>query len=600
MADAMAPWGQATGAPWLGQGAGIAGDPVAVASGSALVFASGRLDNRDELCAALRIDGRRRSSISTGELMAAAYERWADDAPRRILGDWALAAYHPAERRLVLARDHYGQTGLYYHHDGSSFALASTLNGLLALPHVPRRLNELHLAQHLAAWPADGAATLYEGVQRLPPAHVLTVDAGAVRTQEYWRPEDAPDVRLSSDSAYAEQFVELFAAAVRTRLPPDGPAGCTLSAGLDSSAVTALAARDATARGRGLTALTAVPAYPEVARALPDALVDEWDGAALVAAAHPGVEHVRVTGRNVTPLEANARAHNIHGEIPGSAPNRPWMLALLAEAQRRGLSVVLTGQAGNGGVSWPGEEGVALRRLLAGDPRGALQAVVARRRAGAGWPLAVRRELGGPAKRRLAGELTRRRRRSLGGSLVAPSLAARVGLVERMRANGFDSWRAPATAEERRLATLLPGLTPVGAIWRELGAAYGLDVRDPTADVRLLEFCFGIPPEQFIHGAQDRWLIRRALEGLVPPEVLWNRRRGVQGADLAFRLRADAAAVAAALERAEGSELVRSCLDMEGLRVAWETVRGDSDGAAPAAATHVIAGLDAAMFLRRF
>lgn len=610
MAQPMAHWGPDGGGRWR-EGPAAFGQliahrtpnalhedgPVTVAGGTVVVTAAGRLDNRDELRAELRA----KPATADGRLIALAYERWGQDAVRHLLGDWAFAAYHPRERRLVLARDHYGQTALYHHHDRGTFAFASSLKGLLALPHVPRRLNELRLAQHLAVWATDGAATMYEGVQRLPPAHVLTFDDGSVRTREYWRPEDAPDVRLGSDAAYVEQFVELFAAAVRTRLPPDADAASTLSSGLDSGAVTALAAREAAVRGRGLTALTAVPAYPEVARARPDMLVDEWPGAALVASAYSNVEHVRVTGRDITPLEANARSHEIHEQLAGAAPNRPWVLALLAEVQRRGLGVLLTGQTGNAGVSWRGEEGVALRRLVAGDAGGAMRALAARRRAGVGWPLAIRRELVGPVRRRLTFEVRRwRYQRALAGRLIAPSLVDRLNLVERMRASGWDPWFARATAEEFRLAILLPGLTPVGGIWHELGAAHGLDVFDPTVDVRLLEFCLGIPPEQFVHGPHDRWLIRRGLEGLVPAEVRWNRRRGEQGADLAFRLSHDAAAVTATLERIDASALVRSCLDMDALWSAWKEVRSDPAAASAAASVHVMAGLDAGVFLLRF
>lgn len=610
MAQPMAHWGPDGGGTWCDGHAGLGllvahqtpnavheDGPRAVAGGTVMITAAGRLDNRAELSAALRVI----PATADGRLIALAYERWGEDAVRHLLGDWAFAAYHPGERRLVLARDHYGQTALYHHRAGGTFAFASSLNALLALPHVPRRLNELRLAQHLAFWATDGAATMYEGVQRVPPAHVLTFGDRAATMREYWRPEDAPDVRLGSDAAYVEHFVELFARAVRTRLPRDTAAACTLSSGLDSGAVTALAAREAAARGRRLTALTAVPAYPEIAAARPGMLVDEWPGAALVAATYSNVEHVRVTGRDITPLEANARSHEIHGQIAGAAPNRPWILALLAEVQRRGLGVLLTGQNGNASVSWRGEEGVALRRLAAGDARGAMRAIAARRRAGVGWPLAIRRELVGPIRRRLTLELKRRaHQRALAGRLIAPSLADRLGLVERMRASGFDPWLARATAEEFRLASLLPGVTPVGGIWHELGAAHGLDVFDPTADVRVLEFCLGVPPEQYIHGTHDRWLIRRGLAGLLPAEVRWNRQRGEQGADLAFRLSDDAAAVSATLERIGASALVQSCLDMDALCSAWDVVRSNPASASTASATHVMAGLDAGVFLLRF
>ncbi|HEX2087348.1 MAG TPA: asparagine synthase-related protein [Solirubrobacteraceae bacterium] len=607
MAEPLRHWGPDGGGTWREGAAGLGqlvlhttpesvreAGPVTVAGGSAVVTAAARLDNREELCRELRIE----AGAPDGAVVAAAYERWGEGVVRRILGDWAFAAWHPADRRLVLARDHYGTTALYHHFDGTTFAFASGQRALLALPHVPGRLDELGLAQYLAAWPADGTATLYAGLARLPPAHLLVLDGGRAATHEYWRPEEAPDVRLPSDDAYVERFLELFAAAVRTRLRSTGPVGSTLSSGLDSSAVTTLAARES---GGAITALTAVPAHPEVAARVPDRVTDEWPAAARVAAL-AGVAHVAVDGSTVTPLEAIERWQQRHEEPIAAVPNLPWLLDLLETSARRGLRVLLTGQAGNGGVSWPGEEGVAFRRLLAGDARGAMRALAARRRAGVGWPLALRRELVGPARRRAAGELARWRRRRpdrIVGPLIEPSFARRLDLAGRMRASGWDPAGARLAGEAWRLATLLPGVMPAGAQWHEMGAAHGLDVRDPTADVRLLEFCFGVPPDQFVRGDRDRWLLRRALTGLVPPDVQWGRRRGVQGGDIAFRLRADEAAVTAAIDRLARSATVRDHLSVGTVRTAWDEVRRDRDAPALQAAATVCAGLTAGHVLLR-
>jgi asparagine synthase (glutamine-hydrolysing) len=608
MAEAMAHWGPDGGGVWSDGPAGLGqlvlatareavheAGPIAVAGGAAIVTAAARLDNHGDLCGELGLE----RDAADGRVVAAAYERWGGEAVRRLYGDWAFAAWHPCERRLVLARDHYGNTALYHHFDGTTFAFASSQHALLALPHVPRRLDELRLAQYLAAWLDDGVGTLHAGIERLPPAHRLRVDRGRLTRDEYWRPEEAPAVRLPSDEAYVERFLELFTAAVCARARTSAGVGSTLSAGLDSVAVTALAARHA---GSPITGLTAVPAHPEVAAALPGRLVDEWPAAATVAA-HAGVPHVPVAARGVTPLQAIERWQERQEERAAGIPNLPWIVDLLETCDRLGLRVLLTGQAGNGGISWPGEEGAAFHRLAAGDVRGAMRALVARRRAGVGWPLALRRELAGPVRRRAAGELARRRRRRadrLVGGLIEPSFARRVGLAERMRAAGYDPTGARLRGQAWRLATLRPGAMPVGALWHEAGAAHGLDVRDPTADARLLEFCFGVPPDQFVRGDRDRWLMRRALSGLVPPEVQWNRRRGVQGADIAFRLRADAAAVGAAVSRLERSDIVRAYLDVGAIRRAWEEIRLHQNGAALTAGAIVSVGLDAGLFLSRY
>lgn len=590
----MAYWGPDGGGTWREGGAGLGqlvafrtpedeheGGPLRLTSGT-VVTPAGRLDNREELCRELAVPEQDRARTSDGRLAALAYERWGEQAFLRLLGDWALAAWHPRERRLVLARDHYGQTALYYHRSGDSLAFASSLKGVLALPQVPRRLNELQLARSLVLDIADGAATMYEGVRRLPTAHAVSFDPSGLRTREYWSLMDVPEVRLASDGEYVERLLELLGAAVRTRLRSRGPLATTLSAGLDSSAVTALAARELD--GAPLTAYTARPAYPEVAAEMPDALVDEWPGARLVAARYPNIEHVPVDGRDVTPLEAIEHSLAVHDEPEQAVPNLPWVRGLLDAAREGGARVLLTGQHGNGSVSWPGDARRVIHALAAGEPRSAARGLRHLSRASRyGWAGAIWHGLILPIRSLAAAEWMRRaptRKPGWRSSVIAPHFAERIGLRDAVRENGWDPEFTRAGPRERRLSYLLPGKLPTGAWWHQRSAAQAIEMRDPTTDVRVLEFCVGTPDEQFARDGHHRWLIRRALARLVPAEVAWNTRRGAQGADIAYRLRADATAVSAAVERVTASDAAREYIDVRTLRGSWDRIAaGGSDGA---------------------
>jgi asparagine synthase (glutamine-hydrolysing) len=592
MREPMAYWGPDGGGTWREGGAGFGqlvalrtpedsyeDGPVRLANG-AVVTPAARLDNRDELLRELGVPAAERPTTSDGRVVALAYERWGAAAPARLLGDWAFAAWDPGERRLVLARDHYGLTALYWHRDGDTLAFASSLKGLFALPDVPRRLDELQLARSLVLEVADGAATMYAGIRRLPAAHALTFTAAGVTTREHWSLLDAPEVRLASDDEYVERLLELLGAAVRSRLRARGPLAATLSAGLDSGAVTALAAREL--GGAPLAAYTARPAYPEVAADVPGALVDEWGGAELVARHYPNVDHVAVDGRHVTPLAAIEHSLATHDEPEHAVPNLPWVRSLLDTARDRGARVLLTGQAGNGGVSWPGDRQRVLSALAAGELRPAgrrlrhLNSASRYGPAGAVWHGLVL-----PLRARVSAERMRRDPTLRPGwqqSVIAPAFAERIGLLGSMRESAWDPELTLAAPRERRLGYLLPGLLPTGAWWHQRSAAQGIEMRDPTADVRVLEFCVGVPDEQFAAEGHDRWLIRRAVARLAPPAVAWSTRRGAQGADIAYRLRADAAAVSAAVERIAASEAAREHLDVAALERSWRAVAaGGSD-----------------------
>ncbi|HEX8083896.1 MAG TPA: asparagine synthase-related protein [Solirubrobacteraceae bacterium] len=583
----MAYWGPDGGGTWRDGGAGLGQlvaratpedeherGPVALPAGT-VVTPAGRLDNRDELCAELGVPAVERASTPDGRIIALAYGRWGEDAPRRLLGDWAFAAWHPRERRLVLARDHYGQTALYYHRSGPSLAFASSLKGLLALPEVPRRLDELQLARLAIVWPGDGSATMYEGVERLPPAHTLAFDRAGVRRREFWHPRDAPAVRLASDEEYLERFLDVFAAAVRARLRASGPVATMLSAGLDSAAVTALAARELD--GRPLTAYTGRPAYPEVAGEMPGVLVDEWQGAELVANRYRNVRHVASFGKGKSPVEAMARSVWAHEEPEHSAANLAWTQALLEQARAAGDRVLLSGQMGNCAVSWDGDDAPVLTALAARDARGVARALRHARDLGrGGWAGGVLRGVVRPLRRRVERERIRRDPRRFSGwaaAPLAPAFVERIRLRERARAAGWDPAGARATLHQRRLECLLPGTHVIGAWWHENMAAHGLDARDPTVDVRLLELCFGLPDEQFASGGQDRRIMRRAVERLGHPEAARNRRRGAQAADAAHRLRADAARVDGFLADLRSSDVASDYLDLARMERDWRAVR---------------------------
>jgi len=97
------------------------------------------------------------------------------------------------------------------------------MGGLLALPEVPREIDEIRLTQLLAIWWEEGARTIFREVFRLPPAHCLVAGPEGVRLRRYWRLEDAPQVRLGSDGEYVEAFLDIYGEAVRRGSVPRDP-----------------------------------------------------------------------------------------------------------------------------------------------------------------------------------------------------------------------------------------------------------------------------------------------------------------------------------------------------------------------------------------
>jgi asparagine synthase (glutamine-hydrolysing) len=209
------------------------------AAGAVAVF-DGRLDDRDELLAALGPSAGVGPASPDPALVLAAYRAFGGRFAERLKGDFALALYDPARQRLLLARDAVGVRPLYYCRAGAAFLFASEVKALLAHPRVRARPNDDLLADYVfAGLPGldDEGLTFFEGIHSVPPAHVAEVTPRGATVRRYWDFEPSPPTPTKSFPEYAEAFRHHFEKAVRRRLRSAMPVGFTVSGGLDSSAI---------------------------------------------------------------------------------------------------------------------------------------------------------------------------------------------------------------------------------------------------------------------------------------------------------------------------------------------------------------------------
>jgi asparagine synthase (glutamine-hydrolysing) len=209
------------------------------------------------------------------------------------------------------------------------------------------------VARVLLCWPASsGADTVRVGVQRLPPAHCLHLEDGRLHQRQYWFLERTPPLAIRDQREAVEGFLEVFEEAVACRLRRDdgGKVASTLSAGLDSGAISVTAAGQLAQRGERLQAFTAVPSGDVTALA-GDRLGNEWPLAAAAARGQGQMDHHAVTAEALLPLGGFRQALAIHGEPLHAAANMDWLICLNRAAVAQGCTVLLIGQSGNGGMA---------------------------------------------------------------------------------------------------------------------------------------------------------------------------------------------------------------------------------------------------------
>jgi len=525
--------------------------------------AEARIDNRDELCDIFDIARIDRHQTSDGDLIIKAYLKWGEECPDHLLGDWAFAVWYPDERRLFLARDHQGNTSLYYFYDGKTFAFASGKQALLALPQVPRTLNELKIAQILVSWHGDGIQTVYEAIRCLPPSYTLTVTPEAFRLHRFWILEETPMLPPRSDASIIEGFLDVYNAAVRARLRSYRPIGSALSGGLDSGSVTAVAARELGAQGRRLSAFTSVPLYNVEKTVGKNRFGDEAPLAKATADFAQNIDHFLLRAENVSPSTGIRRMLDIHSEPSHASVNHYWIIDLLEAARSRGIGTLLTGQGGNATISWTGMN----YRPRLGD------LVLARNLGNILKQKIVRPLLPTPLARRLkirqkTGSWKLDEQPWLAYSAIRPDFARRVALYSRMAESGHDPYFLSEWRDGRhaRLAILKPGRNISGVKWAENGAGFGFEVRDPTLDKRVMEYSLGLPEKIFQNvGTNGRGLIRRAMIGYLPDPVRLNRCRGMQAADIEERIRHEAPEMHYIMSRLAASPFIGQVLDIKRL-----------------------------------
>jgi asparagine synthase (glutamine-hydrolysing) len=494
--------------------------PLEDKAGKIVLTADARIDNRDELIAALDLPRHAEREISDSELILRAYEKWGEQCPEKLLGDFAFAIWDDRRQHLFLSRDHFGVKPLYYYRSDRLFVCASEIKALLCVPEVPRRLNDARVADYLVPMMEDKAVTFYREIFRLPPGHSVTISREGAAVRPYWSFDPSREIRFNSDGEYAEAFRHLFTEAVRCRLRSAFPVGSMLSGGLDSSSVVCMAR--ALLRKDGKQPLRTFSAtFDDV----PECDEQPFINAVL---AQDGLEPHFVRADRISPLTDLVRVFH-HEDEAVWVPNL-FMLwgGVYNAARQQGVRVLLDGCEGDITVSHGYAHLADLTRRgrwwalmtevvgLSKNLDVSLWKIL--------WRLGIRPVVPEPVVR--TWRVLRRRQRSEYdiNSIIKPDFArCHLGKssqrIERLPENQF---RMVCYSKKSHWYDLTSGFNAyILEVADKATAAFSIEPRHPFYDRRLAEFCLALPPEQKLHQGWTRVIMRRALAGLLPDKIAW-------------------------------------------------------------------------------
>lgn len=516
-----------------------------------------RIDNREELIAALQLNNSSPEQITDSDLILGAYEKWGEECPEHLLGDFVFAIWDKRKQTLFCARDHMGVKPFYYYHQpGKIFAFASEIKALFCLQDIPRQLNAKRISDSLTTR-VDHTHTFYRNIFRLPPAHSMTIGGEDRSSQQYWFLDPKRELHLDSDEEYAAEFRRIFTEAVRCRLRSAFPIGSHLSGGLDSSSITCVA--------RDLLTQTNKPPLHTFSNIFDD--VPQCDERVFINA---------VLG------EGNLIPHFIYADKLGPLtlldeifqheeegffdPNHRLVWGLNQAAQQENVRIVLNGFDGDTTVShgllyltelasagkWAdfADEAQAIERNLNRPVKFSLfsehglpylrklvrqgkwieftkQALEINKHFGIS-PVQLFLKYGlkslipewlYSAKQRLRGK----KQDSLSiEQLFDSKFAEYIDLKESIKTRNKLNLNQPQTVRIDQCKMLTSGLMAFSLeLIDRTAAVFSQEARHPFMDKRLIEFCVALPPQQKLNQGWNRMVMRRAMNNILPKKVQW-------------------------------------------------------------------------------
>ncbi|MFL5926211.1 MAG: asparagine synthase (glutamine-hydrolyzing) [Gaiellaceae bacterium] len=480
--------------------------PMLSHDGSLAITYNGEIYNYIELRRELEAAGRRFRSESDTEVLLAAYEHWGPTCLDRLNGMFAFAIWDDRRQELFCARDRFGEKPLFHAPVDGGIAIASEMKALFAHPDLTASPSEAIVAEYIAgSYSEEGEETMFAGIRRLPAAHAMTIDAGGriTRTWRYWVPSFLPEERRYEEEAAIERFGELLARSVELRLRADVRVGTSLSGGLDSSMIAAILARlRADRQFRQNTFSSRFDHDPTLSEGPEiDAMIEAT-----------GARAYAVTPDPARLAEESTRLH-WHQEEPFLSASIYLQWCVMRLAREHATTVLLDGQGADellGGYQYY----FPLHQRDLVDARAVVQALretlIFTRRlrsAAAAYP---------DSRRRFNSEV------ALGPRALARHALARSPVPPGRWTIGLPP-AVPTFRFRRQIAQALQyDSLPILLRYADRNAmAFGRETRFPFLDYELVDWATRLPDRALVQDGWQKYLLRRAGEGLLPPRIQW-------------------------------------------------------------------------------
>lgn len=526
------------------------------------------IDNREELIASINSEIKgvladKYDEISDGAILVNAYRIWGIDFLYKLRGLFSIAIYDIRTNTLTIASDPLSSRCIYYYQDGADVYFSTLLAPILNC-NSNIKVNKEMIFDYLCApglMPNISATdTPYENVFKVEPGCCITFSfsenlktASSYSTNHiskeirhyysYGRIYKEEIKKLKTAKQIGDKFKEIFLSCVEDAIKTTGDVAISLSSGLDSASVGAVAARSLSKQNKKLYTYTYVPYENNIKKERKDYVYDETEDVGLLTAMYPNMVAHFLNNKGKNFYSELEKGIDIM-EIPYKAfVNIPNLCEIYDEAHKQGCRVVLTGQAGNSTIS-----------------HGYIDDVL--------YDIYSKKKFFSFIKylNHYSKTVGESRRAALKGCINYFNYANEVysgkqnipyqidnQFINKDAIKGYDFEKrfkehnipkpvsVPLPSNEYRDNLFRPAIySYLGEFETKLGLANGIILRDPTMDIRIMDFCYNLPYKYFAYEGVPRWLIRFNLSDLLPDRYIndWMR-YGVQNSDSILRIRRD-------------------------------------------------------------
>lgn len=512
--------------------------PILDEESNLLIVADAIIDNREELLEKLNIKGDKMVKSSDSMLILEAFKKWGVDSISYFIGEFSFVIYNTVDRTAFIVRDQLGANKVYYYENNKFMAFATSMSVLIKTFDKKPILNDIWIANFLSIespiHDVLSAQTVYKEIMQLDPAHYMIYEDELTSIMNYWKVDIHKETQISFEDA-CNGLNETLGHVIEQKIKTTGNVGICLSSGLDSTTVAAFANDFLATENKTLFAYTSIPLRDYQVNHKGYYIENESEYLTSFLDMYSNIQHkyIDANGKNsITDIEK----HLEYLEHPYKfIENNFWIDEIYRMASEDGCKIILSGGYGNCTIS-EGLLPVHVKTLI--NKGKYFQAFKSINQFTNHINAGKKKTFSYFAKQYLYKD-NKKTSFSYDDILINQVVAKEVKLDEMHRSLRIGQYQDDNADiyELRQFYTSLSVMSQISSMMSSTYRRYGMQIIDPTFDIRVIEFCFSLPFEHYVRKGKERELLRETMKGKLPNNIRLNyNRRGIQSADWIFRL----------------------------------------------------------------